>query len=244
MGRELIEKIMGELRWLPASIKWWATGGMPRWQMEAKIDHDDRPIIILIQGFFEGNFISRKGHDWLEEMGFYVMTPGIYKIGVFNIGDINKYNQRVIAWFEKHVLPKLRKDPGRKVVICGYSKGGFTGLELLMKFSSLIDHVFLISCPINGCALADFFGPILPIMAAKQMQRNAPFLQELKKRLAERPGILRRVSSIASTKDAVVAHLDAKLPGASRNIKIGMPHLEMYLSFDLYSRIGTLAHFV
>jgi len=231
-----IATLANELPWLPPSLYYYWTGGWPRIHLhedEAWKKVQRQPNILLIPGFIEGSNISRRAHDMLEQAGIRVFVPGIYRFGLLNFGDINQYNAKV-----EERLARLVDEWGRFILV-GYSKGGLTCIHLLKKFDKYVDKIFLISTPVQGCELADLFGPWLPLPAAKQMQTNSPFLKETLAGLTEE--MQKKIVVFSCLKDGVVWPERTILPGA-QHVNMNVSHLQAYVDERVFTQIAMMVH--
>jgi pimeloyl-ACP methyl ester carboxylesterase len=99
---------------------------------------DGRPVL-LVPGFWSGDFSMHVLSDWLRRVGYQPELGGIN----FNI----RYSEVLVKALARRLLEVYRSE-GRKVTVLGHSRGGLLAKVLSHRYYPQIDQVIALGSPL------------------------------------------------------------------------------------------------
>ena len=108
--------------------------------------------ILLIPGFFAGDWTLTVMAGWLNRMGYHAYFSGIN----WNVDCPNK-TAEILGWRLDYIM----RESGGPITVIGHSLGGMLGRFLGVNFPEKIGHVFALGAPIDGNSLK--VHPLVPL---------------------------------------------------------------------------------
>ena len=108
--------------------------------------------ILLIPGFFAGDWTLTVMAGWLNRLGYQAYFSGIN----WNVDCPNK-TAETLRWR----LDYITRESGGPIVVIGHSLGGMLARFLGVNFPEKISHVFALGAPIDGSFLK--VHPLVPL---------------------------------------------------------------------------------
>ena len=196
--------------------------------------------IILVQGFGADRHSLDPIAHLLGKMGFKIFSFKLGPLGLFNVENIEKSAQ--------HIVAELKKLNLKKVSFVAHSMGGLIVLSLIYLFKEIkffvdIEKVIMLGSPIQGVWLADMaskiVGKYLPCVA--EMCHGSRLIRQLQNEILHHPPKFKLIS-VAGESDFIVPPESAKCPNAENIVIQGVGHAGLVTSHKaqrLLSRLIT-----
>lgn len=189
----------------------------------------EKPTIVLVDGFALGQSNLPFVHIYYERMGFRVVrVPFEWR----NVHDIRRYSSRVA----EVIKDTHEKQPDRKLAVLSYSMGGLATMYALkhQNAAQYVRHAISYATPYHGVSAA-LLGLLVqkqwPLM--RQLRPGSPFLAEILHYPLETEV---RFTSIAGLWDIVCPAPFCRLKYGD-NITVGGGHYAFMFRPDIHAKI-------